>query len=122
MGTFAERLKELREEAGISMQQLGAAIDASDAAICKWEHGEVEPKACYITRLADYFDCTADYLLGRADDFGGLKPSQATGKFMLTTEERGLITTYRALAPNMRNIVNSVFDACSSDLLLLKKK
>ncbi len=69
MQEFKDRLKELREERGLSMKALGKEIGVSDAAVCKWENGIAEPKVTYILRLADFFDCSTDFILGRNDDY-----------------------------------------------------
>lgn len=66
---FGVRLKELREEAGLTMRQLADAIGVSDAAVCKWENGAAEPKASYIMKLAEFFDCTTDYLIGNDGEY-----------------------------------------------------
>lgn len=62
---FAERLKELRQERNLSQTALAQIIGVSQKAIDYWERAINEPKATYIMRLADYFDISADYLLGR---------------------------------------------------------
>ena len=67
---FGQRLKELREDAGLSMLQLAKAIGVSDAAVCKWENGLAEPKITYLVRLSEFFDCTIDYLTGKDNDYG----------------------------------------------------
>lgn len=59
------RIKELREEAGISQQMLAKAIGVSQKAVDYWERGVNEPKASYIIKLADFFGVSADFLLGR---------------------------------------------------------
>lgn len=64
---FAERLKELREEKGLSMKLLGGIINVSDAAISNWENGVNEPKLTYLIALAEYFNVTTDYLCGLED-------------------------------------------------------
>lgn len=69
MQEFKDRLKELREEQGLSMKGLGLKIGVSDAAVCKWENGVSEPKITYILRLSKLFECSTDYLLGVTDDF-----------------------------------------------------
>lgn len=69
MQEFKERLKELREERGISMKELGLTIGVSDAAVCKWENGISEPKITYVLRLAQFFECSTDFLLGVTDDY-----------------------------------------------------
>lgn len=63
--TIAESIKELRTERGISQAALARAIGVSQKAIDYWERGVNEPKATYIILLADFFDVSTDYLLGR---------------------------------------------------------
>lgn len=61
----AERIKELRQEKNLSQSVLAQKIGVSQKAIDYWERGINEPKATYIVRLADFFDISTDYLLGR---------------------------------------------------------
>ncbi len=67
MKIFAERLKELREENKLSQMQLAKATGLSQTAIGHWENEERIPNAKAVVTLADYFDVTTDYLLGRVD-------------------------------------------------------
>lgn len=67
MNKFAERLKNLREETGISQSQLARETKLSQAAISLWEDGKRQPNAEAITTLALYFKITSDYLLGLSD-------------------------------------------------------
>lgn len=60
-----ERIKELRQEKNLSQSVLAQKIGVSQKAIDYWERGINEPKATYIVRLADFFDVSTDYLLGR---------------------------------------------------------
>lgn len=57
-------IKELRQSAGISQQELAEAIQVNRSAVSFWESGINEPKATYIARLATFFGVTSDYLLG----------------------------------------------------------
>lgn len=66
------RIKQLREEKGISQRTLAKRIGASPKAVNFWESGKVEPSAKFICALADVFECSCDYLLGRTDDFGNV--------------------------------------------------
>lgn len=61
-------IKELRNEKNFSQAELAKAIGVSQKAIDYWERSVNEPKASYIVRLADLFDISTDYLLGRIDD------------------------------------------------------
>ena len=62
------RIKELRTERGLSQRELGKLIGVSQKAIDYWERGVNEPKSSYIVIIADYFDVSADYLLGRKEN------------------------------------------------------
>lgn len=67
MSIFAQRLRELRQEKGLSMKQLAKALDTTDAAISNWENEINEPKISYLKAIAQYFGVSADYLLGIED-------------------------------------------------------
>lgn len=67
MTAFGTRLKELRTEKGISQQKLALEILHSQQVVSNWESGAVEPTASAIVAVADYFDVSADYLLGRKE-------------------------------------------------------
>lgn len=70
MSVFSENLKELREQKQLSMRALAEKIQVSDAAICKWENGENEPKATYLKRLCEFFEVSADFFLGLENTSG----------------------------------------------------
>ena len=65
MEIFAERLLELRKEKGISQAMLAKYLQVSYAVICYWETNRSEPTAPNLVKIADYFDVSVDYLLGR---------------------------------------------------------
>ena len=67
MSTFALRLRESRQEKGLSMKQLAKELDTTDAAISNWENEINEPKISYLKAIAQYFGVSADYLLGIED-------------------------------------------------------
>lgn len=64
MKIFAERLRELRLEKGLSMKQLAKELNTTDAAISYWENDVNEPKITYLKVIALYFNVSTDYLLG----------------------------------------------------------
>lgn len=67
MISFANRLLDLRKERKISQAKLAKSIHVSCALICYWETDRAEPTAINIVKLADFFNVTTDYLLGRTD-------------------------------------------------------
>ena len=68
MKTFAERLLELRSERNISQAKLAKELGVSFSVVCYWETDRSEPTAPNIVKIADYFNVSADYLLGRTDE------------------------------------------------------
>ncbi len=62
---FQESLKELRNERKIGQTALAKAIGVSSGIISLWENGLREPTLSNLIALADYFEITIDYLVGR---------------------------------------------------------
>ena len=67
MNQFAERLKELRQEKGLSIQSLAKEIQIGSSSLCRWENGQADVKGSQLIILAKYFDVTIDYLMGLED-------------------------------------------------------
>jgi len=65
---FAARLRSLREKKGVTQTELGRLFNLSKQAISSYERRESQPDVETLKRLADYFQCSTDYLLGRTDD------------------------------------------------------
>ena len=60
-----ERIKKLRKEKGLTQQQLGEMLGVQKSAIAKYENGRVPNlKKETISRLAEIFNVTPNYLLG----------------------------------------------------------
>lgn len=64
MEGIGERIKELRDEKGVSQATLAANIGATQKAVDFWEKNINEPKASYIYALSKYFGVSSDYILG----------------------------------------------------------
>lgn len=62
---MANRLKTLREAAGLSQKDVASLLSVSPPTISKYESGVNEPDAKILRWYADYFECSADYILGR---------------------------------------------------------
>ena len=78
MASLATRLRELRTKKDIGQKEVGAFLGVSDSSIRKYESGERTPDPDSLTKLAQYFAVTTDYLLGVSDDPRPHNPS--TGK------------------------------------------
>jgi transcriptional regulator with XRE-family HTH domain len=64
---FGERLKELREEEGLSRLGLAKRLNVSVRLISYWENGERECSFDALIQLADLLNTSIDYLLGRKE-------------------------------------------------------
>lgn len=64
---FRLRIKELREEKGLSQKKLADSLGLSAGTVGNWESGIREPNFDTATKVADFFDVTVDYLLGNSD-------------------------------------------------------
>ena len=64
---FAERLHALRQEKGLSQRAVAADLHISQALLSHYENGAREPGLAFVCRACDYYNVSADYLLGRSD-------------------------------------------------------
>lgn len=64
---FSECLSSLRKQSGMSLVALGEALGVSDEAVRLMEKGRRSPSFEILIALADYFDISLDYLVGRSD-------------------------------------------------------
>lgn len=67
MNKFSERLKELREDKGISQRLLASDLGFSQAAIARWEANLQVPNIDVLIACAKYFHVSSDYLIGLED-------------------------------------------------------
>ena len=68
--SFDERLRELRKERGLTQKDVYAAVGMSAIGYQRYEYGDREPAFSKLIALADYFNVSLDYLVGRSDDPG----------------------------------------------------
>ena len=62
---FSLCLKKIRMKRKLSQKQIAEELKISQQQYSKWEGGIITPNAETLVRLADYFDVSVDYLLGR---------------------------------------------------------
>ena len=67
MSTFANRLKELRNAKRVTQKQMSELLGIAERNYRRYEAGDVDPTASNVTKLADYFGVSVDYLLGRVN-------------------------------------------------------
>lgn len=88
---FASRLRKLRSDRGVSREKVGNAIGVSKQSIGYYENGETVPTADKLRLLAEFYNVSTDYLLGRSDNETSTelaqKISNATGLTISAIED-----------------------------------
>lgn len=64
--TVFDRIKKLSDKQGISVQKVATDLGFSENLFYQWKTSN--PKSDRLEKVADYFDVSVDYLLGRIDD------------------------------------------------------
>lgn len=59
------KLRELREKKGLSQTELAAKLGFAQNTLSNWESGKRDPDSDTIVMLAEFFDVSTDYLLGK---------------------------------------------------------
>jgi len=97
MATFSERLSELIEEKNIKSHELAKIIGVNTTTINDWKRGKYQVFLANAIKLADFFECSLDYLMGRNDDISDFTPRPCPlfyERFLEVLEKQD-ISTYR---------------------------
>lgn len=63
---FASRLRALRKERGLTLQQLAKHFGMSHSTLSKYETGSRKPDMKMLKKLSDFFGVSVDYLIGES--------------------------------------------------------
>jgi transcriptional regulator with XRE-family HTH domain len=66
--SFATRLRALRLSRGMTQAAVGEVIGIKGQAVNDMEHGRVKTSLDRAIQLADFFDVSLDYLVGRSEE------------------------------------------------------
>ena len=99
MGVF-ERIQELCKLAGISVTSLEFKLGIGKGLIGKWRKNS--PNIISLQKVADYFNVSVDYLLGRE--------CAASSSFVFSPDEKSLILLFRELNDEGQEKARSYID------------
>lgn len=85
-------IKDLRIENNLTQKELADKLGVTNKSVWAYENSYAVPSIETLIKLADTFNCTVDYLVGREQEFGSGRP-------LNTSEEFELISNYRKLSP-----------------------
>ena len=108
MASFGELLAELRKDKGLKQKALAKALHVSSATISNYENNVHLPDVDKLTSIADYFDVTLDYLLGRSSENIS---SSALNEQILGDKTAGeLILIIKNMAPDQKKVLSSIIN------------
>ena len=93
---ISEILKTLRQEDGLTQNQLAKNIGIGQSTIVGYERGDREPTASNLIKYANYFNVSMDYLVGRTDELGAMITSPATQS--LSNREKRVLALFRKMS------------------------
>ena len=85
---IGRKVLELRKQKNITQEELAAELGVTAAAVSKWENSYTMPDILMLCALADYFEVTADDLLGRSNE---------TKYAIITAQEPNLLKEIEAI-------------------------
>lgn len=68
MVAFNEHLRQIRQNQNRTQKETAAAVGIGESNYQGWEYGKVKPGFDSLIALADYFNVSIDYLVGRSDN------------------------------------------------------
>lgn len=114
--SIADRLTELRERQGKTQEAVAEACNISRVTLARYENGTREPVAKNVSKIAQYYGVTVDYLLGREDPqaYPALVVDISSGLASGETEEQaindGLLSKLDSLSHEDRRIIEEHID------------
>lgn len=110
---FPMALKNLREGKGYPQEQLAGALHVSKATISHYELGTSTPNIDLMIQMADIFDVSLDYLMGRTN--AKIPCNFWNGSFIKGVGNKELIERILELDPKHRKLVFDLLVCIESD-------
>ncbi|NMP58575.1 helix-turn-helix domain-containing protein [Enterococcus mundtii] len=120
--TLYERIYELSKKQGISVFDLADRLDLSRNSIYSWKKSS--PKAETLQKVADYFDVSVDYLLGRTDTPSPVGNDHKLNRDDLTlkdADEEDLLAAFRLESEDMTEEEKKKFNSSLKGMMKIAK-
>lgn len=88
-----------RQNKKLKQSAVAAELDVTAATVSRYESGDMQPDNNTLIKLANLFDCSIDYLLGRDSN-----------NISLTDDELNIIKKYRQLDADGKNLIKIMID------------
>lgn len=102
---IGQRIRDLRKQKRMSQTELAKSAGVSQTTVTAWETGKAEPSSSAVAKLADIFNVTTDYLLGRPN-------KQETKKDDVELSDDDVIMTWRGkpLSDEDRELIRRIMN------------
>ena len=84
--TFADRLKEVRKEAGLTQTELANELGISTGSVAMWETGKRNPDYEMLNKISEFFNKKIDYVLGFSEDSSPRNPKGGSKSSVINIE------------------------------------
>ncbi len=103
--TFQSRLKELINERNITYSFVAKQTAIPVTTLSNYINRGSVPSITQLSLLADFFECSLDYLVGREDDLGNITTSTLSPGETLSADEKTMLNSFRNLGPFEREAI-----------------
>lgn len=110
MIVFAQRLKQLRIEKNLLQKDLAHFLAISTSAYGFYEQGKRQPDLDTLCKLANFFDVSIDYLLGRSPTY-----STSSEIAKISEDETQLLARYRRMHEKQKDTLQKVAEIIVPD-------
>ena len=112
-----DKVDELLKERGLTAKALAEGIDVSTGNISDWRSRRAKPNTEVLSRIADYFGVSTDYLLGKNDLIDLYVKSiriWANNSFFKDEETKRIIEHFEETLMRYKEFVNYICDLCTN--------
>lgn len=102
---MVNRIKQLREEVGMSQIRLGIELEVAQETISAYENGKHYPSVASLIKLMDTFNASIDYILGFSDVRKPIKT--------LADDEQLILSYYKNLSPKNKDLASAYLQGLS---------
>lgn len=103
---IGQTVRNLRKQKRISQTELAKILHVSQQTITAWETGKAEPSSSAVSNLADYFNVTTDYLLGRPE-----KQTESRQQTISKAIDTAMANDGKELDQHDKDVIKSLIEA-----------
>lgn len=106
METIGNRIKKLRTQKRLSLQEVADAISGSKGNLSNYENDKIKPSSEVLISLSNYFNVSIDYiLLGKEEGF-----NIKTMELPITPQEKYILDLYRQLSERNKIKIEGILE------------